>query len=95
MAGVFAGLNVCFTGTHTRSRNQLVGIIASNGGVPNTTVTRQTNVLVATQAEYLKPTVKVVSAQKYQIDVVSEQWLNDCIAAQQSLPRASYRWDVS
>jgi len=73
------GYSFVFTGTHSVVRKSLQELVEINGGVFVDTVSKAINYLVATSTEVEVGTNKVVKASKYNLPIVSEDFLHNCI----------------
>jgi hypothetical protein len=75
------GLRVCVTGTHSKSRAELQGLILAHGGEFAKTCSAKTTLVLATADEVRNATTKVTQARKYSKPIVGEAWLEACLAA--------------
>ena len=61
------------------SRQEIIKIIKSHGGIWTSTVTGNTEILVIHPNELSPPTAKVRKAKSFGIPIVNEQWLIDSL----------------
>eukprot|EP01117_Protostelium_nocturnum_P005880 TRINITY_DN2115_c0_g4_i2.p1 TRINITY_DN2115_c0_g4~~TRINITY_DN2115_c0_g4_i2.p1 ORF type:complete len:827 (-),score=359.80 TRINITY_DN2115_c0_g4_i2:165-2645(-) len=88
---VLADMTFSITGTHSVGRKQLIEIIQNAGGRFSSAVTQKgTDYLIATQQECACGTNKVEKARSYEVPIVSEQFLIDCIDQGRILKHAKY-----
>lgn len=66
------GVRICVTGTLSRSRKELEGIVLGQGGDWAKTCSAKTTVVVATEAEVRNATTKIGQARKHCKPIVSE-----------------------
>jgi len=74
-----SGYTFVFTGTHSVVRKALQEIVENNGGNFSDTISKSISYLVATTTEVEVGTNKVVKATKYNLPIVSEDFLHECI----------------
>lgn len=75
------GLRVCVTGTHSKSRAEMQGIILAQGGEFAKSCSAKTTLVLATADEVRNATTKVTQARKHNKPIVGEAWLEACLAA--------------
>ena len=85
-----ANARICVTGTHSVSRKEMEGKILRAGGHFAKTCSGTTMYLIATQAELDAQTSKVRQANSHKVPILSEQFLDACIAAGNVVPMAAY-----
>jgi len=88
------GYSFVFTGTHSVVRKALQELVETNGGVFADTVSKAINYLIATQTEVEVGTNKVVKASKYNLPIVSEDFLHNCIKQGKVIDHTHYGYSA-
>eukprot|EP01098_Paradermamoeba_levis_P016150 TRINITY_DN853_c0_g2_i3.p1 TRINITY_DN853_c0_g2~~TRINITY_DN853_c0_g2_i3.p1 ORF type:complete len:384 (-),score=105.41 TRINITY_DN853_c0_g2_i3:1123-2172(-) len=79
-----------FTGSFSMPENELTKLVKNNGGQVFRILSRKTDFLVTSQSEVDSKAVKVTSAKNYNVPIVSEKFIHDCIAAGKRLDHTKY-----
>jgi hypothetical protein len=80
-AMALSGLRICVTGTHSKTRSELQGLILAHGGEFAKTCSAKTTLVLATEDEVRNATSKITQARKHGKPIVGESWLDACIEA--------------
>ena len=83
-AGPLAGLSFCFTGTSTKPRAELTALVEGKGGRVLASVTKELGYLVI--ADPASTSSKAVKARKLGTKLITEQELDELIAAREKSP---------
>ncbi|KAI2622973.1 PARP-domain-containing protein [Hypomontagnella submonticulosa] len=91
------GCSIALTGTFTGHTHAAIvqDFLTPLGATLAKSVTATTTHLVATEADYNKPSVKVKAAQSHDIPIVSFQWLEDSLTQKTRITEDSYTLDSS
>jgi len=87
---VLGGLAFAISGTLSIERNAFRDLILANGGSFLSSVTKKVHYVIATEDEVAEATIKIASARKLNIMILSEDFITDSIAAGELKKPADY-----
>ncbi|KFX93482.1 hypothetical protein O988_06797 [Pseudogymnoascus sp. VKM F-3808] len=88
------GCNIALSGTfpggsHGAIQAQLEGLGAEHAG----SIAENTTHLVTNQRDYDKPSAKVKAAQEKNLQIISYEWVKECLATSSKVPEKSYLFE--